>query len=272
MARSIYGCSVKGAAHEKNGMPCQDSFHINRNLNDISIVAIADGHGSEKSPKSDRGSAIAVESFNYVMGQYLKSYSRDLGKLVTYLNRDGQIKFAQDICKTWQNRVRREYRSLGEERILNEKGRIDWPEVFRLYGTTLLGLLVTKTFVFAFQIGDGDMVLIDKDNISPVVESEKFLGTETHSLSKENAWKRAASSIQKRPETKGKPYLYMLSTDGFINSHASQEDYEKTCREYFQMIVEHGFDKVSSNLENWLRETSDLGCGDDITVVLLYVD
>jgi hypothetical protein len=37
------------------------------------------------------------------------------------------------------------------------------------------------------------------------------------------------------------------------------------------MIGEHGFDAVKDNLAKWLKETSELGCGDDITLVLAYM-
>ena len=64
----------------------------------------------------------------------------------------------------------------------------------------------------------------------------------------------------------------MLSTDGFANSYVSQEEFYKTCREYYEMIGQHGYEAVRDNLEKWLKETSELGCGDDITVVMAYVD
>ncbi len=272
MARMIYGKSVKGASHVRNGMPCQDSFKIEEVSQDLSIIAVADGHGSEKSPKSKSGSLMAVNVFCSVMREYLLHYSVSLNDLVTYLNRDGQLKFAQDICEEWQRRVREAFGKTKEEKPLNEKGEVKWKDVYRLYGTTLLGLLVTKEIVFAFQIGDGDIVLVDKDSISPVVETEKILGTETHSLSKEDAWKNAVSVVRRRDVEADKPYLYMISTDGFVNSYVSDEDHKKTCREYYDMIAEHGFDAVCGNLEKWLTETSELGCGDDITLVLMYVD
>ena len=36
--------------------------------------------------------------------------------------------------------------------------------------------LITDTFVFSLQIGDGDINYITGDEISPLVEPEKFLG------------------------------------------------------------------------------------------------
>ena len=155
---------------------------------------------------------------------------------------------------------------------LKEDGSINWEEVYRLYGTTLIGVLVTESFIFAFQIGDGDIVLVDKDSISKVVETEKILGVETHSLSKIDAWRKAVSVIRRKDAEADKPYLYMLTTDGFANSYISDEEYEKSCRDYYDMIGTHGFDAVCSNMEKWLSETSELGCGDDITLVLIYVE
>ncbi len=66
------------------------------------------------------------------------------------------------------------------------------------------------------------------------------------------------------------PYLYMLFTDGFANSYVSDEEFQKTCRDYYNMIGQHGFEAVKNNLANWLKETSKLGCGDDVTVVMTY--
>lgn len=272
MARLIFGKSVKGASHIRSGMPCQDSFRIEEISPDLSIIAVADGHGSDKSPKSKNGSTIAVNVFCSVMNNYLQNYADSLDDLVTYLNRDGELKFAQEICEEWQRRVRESYYKSKEEKPVDEDGNVRWKDVYRLYGTTLLGLLITKTFIFAFQIGDGDIILVDKETISPVVETEKILGTETHSLSKTDAWRSAVTAVRRRNVELETPYLYMLSTDGFVNSYVSEEDHQKTCRDYYDMIAEHGFDAVCGNLGKWLEETSELGCGDDITLVLVYIE
>lgn len=105
-----------------------------------------------------------------------------------------------------------------------------------------------------------------------MVEPEKFLGTETHSLSKLDAWRKAVASVRRKNAADDVPYLYMLSTDGFSNSFVNEEEFHKTCREYYKMIGEHGYEAVRDNLEKWLKETSELGCGDDVTVVMAYID
>lgn len=278
MKRYIYGECVKGATHERNAVHLQDSKRIVEVSDNITIISVADGHGSKKCPLSEYGSKMAVNVFCDVMKRYIDSYGdskKELAGLVSYLNREGDTRFAQEICEEWQARVRRSFDNRKDKK--NNYGQFfdgdevkDWEGVYSLYGTTLLGMLITDTFIFSFQIGDGDISVVTTDEVAPLVEPEKFLGTETHSLSKIDAWKKSVSAVKMKDAKKDLPYLYMLSTDGFANSYKNDEEYKKTCRDYFDMINQHGFDAVKENLAGWLKETSELGCGDDITLVLAY--
>ena len=96
--------------------------------------------------------------------------------------------------------------------------------------------------------------------------TRKGIVKKTPLLDYANVRKTGLAAISLREE----PYMYILSTDGFANSYTSDEEYQKTCKDYLQMIQEHGVDTVQANLKNWLTETSELGCGDDITVVMVY--
>ena len=273
MKRYICEGIVKGATHVRNQMPCQDNKKIIKISDEITIIALADGHGSSKCPRSDRGSMIAVNSFYHIMKKYLEIYGEDeedITHLMTFLNREGDVRFAQDVCEEWQARVKQSFYKNKVEGMTNEDGSIKWPSVFSLYGTTLLGMLITDSFVFSFQIGDGDISAVTKDEVEPLVEPEKFLGTETHSLSKPDAWRKAVTSVHRLEAESRESYMYILSTDGFANSYTSDKEYQKTCRDYLQMIRKYGIDVVQANLKKWLTETSELGCGDDITVVMVY--
>ena len=216
---------------------------------------------------------IAVNSFYEVMKNYLKIYGEDeagLSNLITFLNREGDMRFAQDVCEEWQARIKQSFYKNKVDGMTDKDGNINWSSVFSLYGTTLLGMLVTDSFVFSFQIGDGDISIVTKEEVAPMVEPEKFLGTETHSLSKPDAWRKSVASVCRRDVEGDEPYMYILSTDGFANSYTSDAEYQKTCKDYLQMLNEHGVALVQANLKNWLTETSELGCGDDITVVMVY--
>ena len=55
--------SVRGASHEQIGLGNQDAVRLGNPLagTDVLVVAVADGHGSTRSFRSERGSALAAE-------------------------------------------------------------------------------------------------------------------------------------------------------------------------------------------------------------------
>lgn len=269
MNRMIYGECVKGASHIRSDTECQDSYKVVELSDDTVVLAVADGHGSTACTYSKSGSVIAVNVFCKVMKDLLESFAADMDTLATYLNREGELKIAQSIDTEWKRRVVKVHSNSKREKILDENGKTDKEAVYRLYGTTLAGLMITPGFIFALQIGDGDIVFVDGEGVTPVIEGDKILGTETHSLSKPDSWKSAISMIRMRDIEENVPYLYMLSTDGFANSFKSQEEFYRTCRDYYDIAQFHGFETIKVNLKNWLNETSEFGCGDDITVVIV---
>ena len=272
MNGKIYGECVQGASHIRNGVPCQDSYKQVQLSDEITVIAVADGHGSASCPYSKTGSKIAVNVFCHVMETLLHNFCGDMDFLMTYLNREGEVKVAQAIDAEWKRRVWKAHVDNKRERNLDADGKIDKREVYQQYGTTLLGLFITPTFLFAFQLGDGDLIYVNTKELQPVIEADKILGTETHSLCKMDAWKKAITTVRMREAYADAAYLLWMSTDGFANSYRTQEEFEATCKDYFRLICENGFKSVSANLRSWLKETSELGCGDDITVVLAYFE
>ena len=308
MKRYLYGISVRGASHIRKGTECQDSCRVESLSDSAVVIAAADGHGSERCPYSGVGAKIAAEVFCSSMKEILESFEGDSLMLRSYLSREGNLKIPESIEREWKRRVLRNHMQerrqppvgdpdadgpsdaddLNGAGGLNDTGGLngadglndtdglngagDPKEVYKLYGTTLLGLLITTEFVFAFQIGDGDIVLVSRDGVQYAVESDKILGVETHSLSSSDAWKKSAVSVFPSPGPDALPYMFMMSTDGMANSHRTQQEYEKTCMAYYEAAVRYGFCRVASSLEGWLSETSALGCGDDITMVMAYFD
>ena len=188
--------------------------------------------------------------------------------LLTYLNREGDTKVAQAVDAEWKRRVLKVHTNQKREVLLTEDGEKNKAEIYKQYGSTLVGLMITPIFVFAFQLGDGDISYVDQNGLDHLLEDEKILGVETHSLSKIDSWKKVVSAVRRRDEADGLPYMLMLSTDGFANSYKNADEFQKTCVGYFAMIQQYGADAVAANLKSWLSETSAMGCGDDITVLI----
>lgn len=270
MIRNVFGASVQGASHIRSGRECQDSFKKLEKDQDAVILSVADGHGSESCPYSKTGSYVAVNVFCKVLGDYLDTYAGQPEMLFTFLKREGDTKIAQEIDAEWKRRILRLHTKAKREVSLAAGNHKDKEGIYRLYGSTLLGLVLTKDFVFAFQLGDGDIVKVTETGVQNIIEADKILGTETHSLSKAESWKKAITYIRKQEEKEQIPVMYMLSSDGLSNSYKNDEEFKKTCMDYYTLLKEHGVKEVASHLKSWLQETSELGSGDDITVLFAY--
>lgn len=271
MTRSVFGESVQGASHIRSGKECQDSLKKIEKDESTVILAVADGHGSESCPYSKTGADIAVNVFCKIMGDYLDMYAGQPEILLTFLKREGDTKVAQEIDAEWKRRILKTHSNNKREIALDEEGNKDKDAVYRLYGSTLIGLVITQDFLFAFQLGDGDIMVVSKKGVQNVIEADKILGTETHSLSKPESWKKAITCIKKQGENLQLPVMYMLSTDGMANSYKNEDEFKKTCSDYYTLLQKHGPKAVSDSLKSWLSETSELGCGDDITALFAYI-
>ena len=295
-SQGIYflGESVQGASHKRKNKPCQDAFGIRNNAfrykgsgksvntrneyysglpDDVWIVAVADGHGSDSCPYSADGSCFAVNTFCDLCAEYFYKYNQDRNRLKQLLQNESEVQyFTKSVEYDWKKRAKRDYHTQkkndppvsGEDQIKQELA------IYKLYGTTLLGMVVSSDFSFAYQMGDGDIIGVGQNATWPVITPDKILGVETHSLSRDEAWKKAITTVVEPIASSDRPYMYMLSSDGMSNSFVSSKEFYTTCSGYLSALIEHGADAVGQNLKGWLIQTSEEGCGDDTTVAIAY--
>lgn len=295
MMQRILGESIQGYTHIQRNLECQDR-KLYRELEDGSLVlSVADGHGSRSCPYSGTGAELAVNTFCKLIEELHSGFQNAGDLLSDYLNHQGSLKFAQTVERDWKEAVQTYHLKVGLPMPMTQTGEENLNALYRLYGTTLLGLLIAPTFVFAFQIGDGDIIYADDEGVQPVVVADKLLGVESHSLCSREAWKKAVSTVRFQPweqhfedlKTYGPdtaastvhfqsweqhlPCAFLLSTDGLSNSYADDEAFRQTCAQYFEALKTYGPDTVEENLPEWLSETSLLGCGDDTTLLMAYL-
>lgn len=280
MTGKVFAKSVQGASHIRQNKICQDSNYWCKNIENAVIVAVADGHGSESCIYSDEGAYRAVHAFCDIMQELITKdgFSKDTLKPLV----DDNKLLAKRITSLWRKRVARKHRdehrgvvagdkttkkrtSIGNVIKKANKSNVD----YMLYGTTLLGIAVVDKMAVVYQLGDGDIQLVTKDEVRPLVDADKFLGVETYSLSNDMSWNYAKVSVVDLTDL-NEPFLIMLSTDGLSNSYINTTEFNKCCSDYLAIIQEDGFSYVKKHLEEWLRDTSDNGCGDDVTVALAY--
>lgn len=270
MRIDVIGKFVQGASHIRSGVECQDHCKKVVLEDGTVILAVADGHGSKSCPYSGTGARLATRAFCRIMENLYVSYKEMPDQLASFLNREGDTRVSKDIDAEWKRRVverhKRNKRPIGKL----EDGTDDLVSVYKQYGSTLLGLLITRNYVFAYQLGDGDICYVTDSGLELVVEPDKILGVETHSLSRKDSWEKAITAVRRITVREKLPAMFCLSTDGYANSYKTEAEFHATIKEYLSMLKEYGCKAIADNLPGWLKETSEMGCGDDITLLIAY--
>lgn len=253
----VFGASVIGAAHRRAGKPCQDAIrYVQKNR--FAVLTIADGHGSVKSPHSDKGAQIAVEvAIDLLVGLY-----SSLGSSPHLLKRYAEEQLLRKFVHEWTDRVKeRHHQDFGDDAS---------KELLVLYGSTLLAALLARDFLLFLQLGDGDILVVSDDGrvMRPIPKDERLIANETTSLSTPQAWQEM--QIDFWPVSGEPPPLVLLSTDGYANSFVSEQDFLTVGRDYLELIRKKGIEEIKAHLEEWLEEASIQGSGDDITVGLAF--
>jgi serine/threonine protein phosphatase PrpC len=278
-AWGIVGHSVRGASHIRAGIPNQDAIHWlpRSEKGPPLILAVSDGHGSSKSFRSDVGSRLAVERTAWLV-QDLLDGQPDRGNL-SAIKRTAEERLPKEIVRRWQIAVaahlkkypftEEELATIAEKR--GERGRqqiLDNPRL--AYGATILAVLAAQDFLLFLQLGDGDILTVMEDGqvLRPMPRDPRLIANETTSLCMDDAWREMRCHFQ---TLSGQPpALVLVSTDGYANSFVNEAAFLRVGSDILEMMCERGVRAVSSDIPSWLREASEAGSGDDITLGVLY--
>lgn len=253
----VVGQSVRGAVHERNGLPNQDAIHwLPASGQGSSVVlAVADGHGSARYPRSHIGARLAVEKAAQLVHEFLKSQA----------NGDN-LSLIKDATEEWLPRALvREWL----EAVTDHLARDPLNDGSIAYGATLLVAAVTEQFAFYLQLGDGEILFVsERGEVSrPMSKDDRLFGNETTSLCAPDAWRDFRVSFQ--PFTHSAPALILLSTDGYPNSFRHESGFLQVGSDILKMIQADGLTSVKDNLKRWLSDSTHAGSGDDVTLGIL---
>jgi len=280
----MIGNSVQGYSHIRKESPNQDSitwshqdkFAGNTNFREnVYIMAISDGHGSAKSFRSDVGSQIAVRAAKERISIFLDSHNDSTSEQVEQI---AHKELVPAILSHWRNAVKshldttpvsntERQKLVRQENFSDEKlDQLISSSPTVIYGATLLSVAITDKFILYLRIGDGDIVTVGSDGTSTLAidKDADLLGVETTSLCEKNAETKFRIKVIQRSTSD--PAMVLLSTDGYSNSFASNDDFLAIGKDYLQMMRNYGSEFVDQQLPQFLTETSKKGSGDDITL------
>jgi len=272
--------SIPGAMHLRRGLPNQDAALTPEREHGPLMVALADGHGSRRSHRSAEGSRLGCAAAIATQRDLLATATEDNWKQAA---RAAARKLPAALVKRWRDRVLRHL----EQNPLTDTSRqalsmeipeeneipdgLDAASPYVVYGSTCLCTAVLPGGLFFGQLGDGDIIVVDTEGRThrPLPPDTRHFANETTSLCSPDAAETMRCGVVSvaGPYT---PELVLLSTDGYANSFASEADFLRVATDLREMIREDGFATVSADMVTWLKEASEKGSGDDITVGLLY--
>jgi hypothetical protein len=264
------GASRRGAAHIRNGLPNQDALLLPDSDSDLPwILALADGHGSPKSFRSDRGALLAVNTAAAVCRRLpcdpqsirlsaIKQWAED------YLSRE--------IVRGWRQAVDEDLAAHPLTAAEGMPSSLAGPQGgghYLAYGATLLIVIVATTFIVYWQLGDGDILTVADDGAvsRPLPLDEKLFGNETTSLCADQAWREARTAFQVLAGAP--PALILAASDGYANSYRDEAGFLQVGSDLLTLIRSDGLEAVAAHLADWLDEISQQGSGDDVTLNIL---
>jgi hypothetical protein len=225
------------------------------------VLAVADGHGSARYPRSHTGARIAVDIATKLIDDFLNSQvDADNWSLIKDATEEW---LPRTLVRNWTEAVAEDLKA--DPLSPDECASVGVADESVAYGATLLAAAVTEHFALYLQLGDGDILTVsDRGDVSrPLPKDDRLLGNETTSLCAPEAWRDFRVSFQ--PLRQSHPALILLSTDGYPNSFRDESGFLKVGSDLLEMIQQHGLAKVNDSLGGWLSDSTHAGSGDDIT-------
>lgn len=277
------GKSVKGASHVISGLPNQDAidWYPESGIGLPVILTVSDGHGSAKSFRSNIGSRLAVETATRVIREFFLNTQPETVNFSALKDATKRL-LPQRLVNEWREVVKKDlqdhpFTDTEKYNLVQKDGEMAWQAVeknnFLAYGATLLAVLVTEFFIVYIQLGDGDILQVDKsgNTTRPLKRDPKLIANETTSLCMDKAWNEFQVHIELYPKDSPKPVptLILVATDGYSNSFSTDEKFFKIGQDYLEMIRSKGIEYIEQHLSGFLQKTSEGGSGDDITLGML---
>ena len=194
--------SVVGDLHKKKDLPNQDAiaFHKLPGGSSALVMAVSDGHGSEKCPRSDIGSALAVnvavkvfmDSWSLMKPKLDESEAVDRPSTLASIERHIRKDITKKLVENWISAV--------DEHLASVPFQAEHVRTNRLlaYGATLTIVFLCERFSACMRLGDCEVLIVDHESkvwrIAP--RSKEQVGEDTDSLCMPDAEKRFSVSFQ----------------------------------------------------------------------------
>lgn len=263
-----FAFSEQGYNHIKSDKVCQDSSgHYSDDS--MAVVVVADGHGSDNYPRTDRGSSFAVEATITAIREFVKTVE-DSAIDISEDSDSYLEQLAKNILANWYAAVDADLEKypFSEEELSKvsdkyKKRYMSGQRQEKAYGTTLIAACQTRNYWFGMQIGDGKCVCISQDGsmYEPIPWDEDCQANITTSICDSEAIEEFRYCFMKKC-----PVATLMGTDGIDDSYANTEEMYVLYRSILAIFAEHGHVTGESEIQTFLPGLSRKGSGDDVSI------
>ena len=281
MSYSVFHAKAQGASHIESGLVCQDSVGSVR-TESYAAIALADGHGSAKYFRSDKGSQFAVDAALACLDDFMRNMDGDPAIREDFLKQENwQRYFTQlekSIISAWHEKVEADCSEhpFTEEELarVDEKHKAQYlagESSESAYGTTLITVCQSEDFWFGLHIGDGKCVVCNKDKTfsEPIPWDENCFLNVTTSLCGSNAIDKFRFAMR----VGDIPAATFIASDGIDDCFSASDNNQQLFKFYGTVATlfaqeEESFAK--QQLEEYLPILSEKGSRDDMSVAMIY--
>lgn len=151
---TVISARKTGLKHIHTFRPCQDSVSVDV-YSSYAIIAVADGHGHSMHYLSETGSRLACESAVEILGTLAAN-----GSLADHTEAFQRRLIGKKIYHRWTEKVLCDFSTRCSP--VSESSK---EYVYSLYGTTLLCAAAIKNGIYLAQIGDGAIIVQNKNGV-----------------------------------------------------------------------------------------------------------
>ena len=271
MLKGISAVTI-GQSHIDNGTECQDCAQLDLESKNYVMAAVADGHGSKKHFRSDRGSQFATQAARDSIYEYMNDYERFVEAY--QVDKEYLIdRIVKMLITKWHEKIRED---LNKDPITQEEidkylgGTFNSDKVSSIYGTTLLVGVMSEKCNFGFLIGDGSFVVIDKHGKAYIpIEDENSKANYTSSLSSSDSYNGFVKHFFDEM-----PFSIMVSTDGLVKSFANDSDFldynQAIAMELGKLDDDDKMIQMEERLIKLFEQRSRDGSEDDISISIIF--
>lgn len=263
-----FACSAQGYNHikiNKVGQDASDDFF----WDDVAIIAVADGHGSDNYIRTDRGSKFAVRAaLDAIQAFIVDARGCDIDFMENADDCLAQI--SKNILAKWHTLVEDDVQAHpfrpGEMEKVSEKYKARYASGrynAKAYGTTLIAICKTDDFWFGIHIGDGKCVEImpNGEIYEPIPWDKQCEQNITTSICDSNAIEEFRFACNTEL-----PAAIFIGSDGIDDSYASSEELHELYRSILLIFSEYGESVGRDEVKNYLPKISRKGSGDDVSI------